>query len=175
LSAARRLSEAEAAEVLARAQAIPANRGASPTLLRPVPASGLDGRDASIDPPVAHRLLLVFVSLSCDGCRQLFEVASEPGAFGLGGQDELAFVARDEEDADALAALVGPATGLLSSAAFSAYRVSGPPFFVLLDAAFSSVATEGVAWGVEPIRSAVAAARGGDPGLEVPRLDVEQQ
>jgi hypothetical protein len=173
LSAARRLSEAEAAEVLARAQVIPASRGASPTKTSAVAAHDLAGQPSLLGPSDVNRVLLIFVTTSCDGCRELFGAADDPGAFGLEAHDELVFVARDHEDADALSVLVGGARALRSTAAFSAYRVSGAPFFALLDPAFSTVATEGVAWGVEPVRRAVVAARAGAPGLDVPRLDEE--
>ncbi len=45
------------------------------------------------------------------------------------------------------------------AAAWLAYRVQGPPFFVLVDGSADRVVTEGVAWGVSQIAEHVRAAR----------------
>ncbi|HVX20043.1 MAG TPA: hypothetical protein VHB02_01705 [Acidimicrobiales bacterium] len=48
---------------------------------------------------------------------------------------------------------------VMSEAAWSAYRVQGPPFFVLVDGTADRVVTEGVAWGVGQVADHVRAAR----------------
>jgi hypothetical protein len=168
---AERLTEAEAAAVLAGARPINDPRGAVTTRPSAFEAHRVDGGAATFEPPVDHRALLVFASLSCEGCAQLFDAASEPARFGLEGSDELVLIVRDLTDRPALEAALGGAPCLVSTDAFDAYRVTSPPFFVLLDPTYATVATEGVAWGVEAISSAVIAALGGAPVVEVARLD----
>ena len=69
-----------------------------------------------------------------------------------------------DEDAAAVAALAAgrPAgvTVVMSSEAYAHYRVAGPPFMVLADAA--AVRTESVAWGVEQTLRIAARALDGD-------------
>ena len=48
---------------------------------------------------------------------------------------------------------------VMATAAWSAYRVQGPPFFVLVDGTADQVVTEGVAWGVSQIAEHVRSAR----------------
>ncbi len=69
-----------------------------------------------------------------------------------------------DEDAAAVAALAAGApagvTVVMSTQAYRDYRVAGPPFLALADAA--SVRTESVAWGVEQTLRIAARALGGD-------------
>jgi hypothetical protein len=72
-------------------------------------------------------------------------------------------VARDaaREDVAELrlrAGAAGAARVVLSSAAWEAYSVLGPPFFVLVDGSSGRVASEGVAWSVEQVVSDVGRA-----------------
>jgi len=117
--------------------------------------------------------LLVFLSSGCYGCREFFAAAGDPQASGLVTDESVVVVTRDadEEDPVALADLAAPGTRLLmSTPAWSAYRVHGPPFFVLADGSRPRVVTEGVAWGVGQVASHLRAARAGSAGPEVPRL-----
>ncbi len=113
--------------------------------------------------------LLVFLSSHCDGCRPLWDALADPTASGLAGDERVVAVTHgpDHEDIAALRALapagstgaeVSPAV-VMATAAWSAYRVQGPPFFVLVDGAADRVVTEGVAWGVSQIAGHVRMAR----------------
>ncbi len=57
--------------------------------------------------------------------------------------------------------LAGDATVVMSEAAWSDYEVHSGPFFVLIDGRARRIASEGVAWSVEQMRAAIAAARSG--------------
>jgi hypothetical protein len=117
--------------------------------------------------------LLLFLSSSCDGCRTLWD-AVEGGWTLEDGAIDLVVVTRDpaEQDPRALPALPPGVPLVMSSAAWSDYRVYGPPFFVLVDGPGRRVVTEGVAWGIEQMADHVARARR-DPtcGPDVPRLN----
>ncbi len=134
----------------------------------------LAGRPATVEVVGPGRwTLLLFLSSGCDGCREFFGAAGDPSSFGLAAEEAVVVVTRDpaQEDLGALAALITPGTRVvLSSAAWSDYRVLGPPFFVLADGARSRAVTEGVAWGVAQVASHLRAARAGSTGPEVPRL-----
>ena len=113
--------------------------------------------------------LLVFLSSHCDGCRPLWDALADPTASGLAGDERVVAVTHgpDHEDIAALCTLAPTgATGaeaspvvVMATAAWSAYRVQGPPFFVLVDGAADRVVTEGVAWGVSQIAGHVRMAR----------------
>ena len=148
MTSGRRLTEQQASAVLAGAQPIADRRGASSTPLAPFEALSPDGRSSVIAVPADRRLLLVFVSLGCEGCSDLIAASAVPDSFGLHGADELLVVVRDDEDPVALASMLEGVRFVRSSSAFRAYRVTAPPFFVLLDPRFATVATEGVAWAV---------------------------
>jgi hypothetical protein len=136
-----------------------------------------------------HWTLLIFLGSSCDGCLPFWRLAGRPERCGLEPQDAVAIVTRGpaRERPRALAALMGGADGspqgsppgsapgsqpggppdlIMSDAAWTAYRVHGAPFFVLLDGV--TVVTEGVAWSVEQLASDLARARR-RPGGEAQR------
>ena len=54
----------------------------------------------------------------------------------------------------------GDASVVMSDAAWSDYGVHAGPFFVLVDGSQNRVASEGVAWSLDQITAAIAAARG---------------
>lgn len=109
--------------------------------------------------------LLLFLSADCAGCQPFWPVLGDPEALGLEHQDAVVIVTRPSprEDPAAVRALVpasaGRRTVVLSAAAWSDYRVQGPPFFALVHA--GRVATEGVAWSVGYVAEHVRRARGG--------------
>jgi hypothetical protein len=109
--------------------------------------------------------LIAFLSSGCLGCLPIWAAMADPAAMGLGSGGLAVAVTKDPgvEDVEALRGLVGVGVRLvMSSAAWGAYRVQGPPFFALVDGrggAGSRVATEGVAWGVEQIADDVRRAR----------------
>ena len=103
----------------------------------------------SVDP-----VLLVFVSSSCLGCRDLWEgTAALRASLPEGLQTVLVTKGPEDEDAGAIAALdPGDTPIVMSSRAFRDYRVGGPPFFSVVAA--GEVRTEGVAWGIaETVRA----------------------
>ena len=165
----RRLTEAEAAEVLARATPIPSGRGASPVQPAAISGREVGGGEVVVAPPREHRLLLLFLAADCSGCDDLVDAAGAGERFGIEESDELLVLLRAE--APSLSTRLGSARAIVAPGAFRSYRVTGPPFFALVDPAFETVATEGVAWGVASIVDAVAAARAGSPVVELARLE----
>src|SRR5579875_4033106 len=142
----------------------------------------LDGRVRTLRVASPGRwTLLVFLGARCDGCRPFWSVAGAPTAVGLSARDEVVVVTRGpkEEDPAELAELAGPPEPaappgaperscrtagalVMSDAAWRAYRVHGPPFFVLLDGV--KVVVEGVLWSLEQLAADVARARRRGPG-----------
>jgi hypothetical protein len=156
------------ADILRRLRPIPTDR-------RPGPASDVEGVDPGGGPRsvvvvgAAAPVLLLFLSAACVGCLDLWEGLSEFRA-GLPEPCRLAVVTRSpgDEDASAVATLARSATWdaagraddpvpvVMSTAAYSDYRVGGPPFYAVVGPA--TVLGEGVAWGVEATLRAVRAA-----------------
>jgi hypothetical protein len=92
--------------------------------------------------------LLLFLSATCLGCRDLWDGTVELHR-DLPEGVRIVIVTKGPGQADpgAIADLAPADTQVvMSSAAFSHYRVGGPPFLVLV--AGGEVRTEGVAWGV---------------------------
>lgn len=132
------------------------------------PASDLSGVDLSGAPVDLAVLgtrtwtLLLFLSSDCHGCRDMWEALADPVGAGLTTDEGVVAVTHDpaHEDPTALRALVLPsAPVVMSDAAWTAYRVQGPPFFVLVDGTADRVVTEGVAWGVAQVGDHLRAAR----------------
>jgi len=128
----------------------------------------------AVTPSSSHRQLLVFVSETCEGCRELVDAALTPALFGLGEGDELVLLLRGEVTSSAVISEAARRRCLTSTEAFSIFEVTSPPFFVLLDPRWTTVATEGVAWGVDAVRSAVLAAMRGEPRVEMTRLRTDE-
>jgi hypothetical protein len=145
---------------------IPTSRGASSTQPGPFVLEGV-GEVAVIDlGALEHRVLLLFASTNCDGCADLLTWPRTPLSFGLDADDTVMVVVRTAAEREALGAGIWA-----SAAAFDECRVSGAPFFVLLDPAYDSVATEGVVWGLDSVTTAISTALAGTPQVEVVRLD----
>jgi hypothetical protein len=157
------VNEPPPAELLRRLRPIPTYRDHPAT--SPHDVVGLDPTGAPRHIEVlgaADPVLLLFLSTDCLGCLDLWHGLDEvrtllPAALGL------AVVTRDRgsEDPAVVAELGRSASGVplvMSSAAFSDYRVAGPPFLVVVDG--QRVRTEGVAWGIEETTRATLAALG---------------
>jgi hypothetical protein len=151
---------------------VPTYRDQPSTLAVDVSGVSLGGEPVEV--PVLHTgrwTLLVFLSSSCHGCHQIWEVMADPVGSGLVTDELVVAVTRDpeHEDIGALRSLApGTVPVVMSSAAWADYRVQGPPFFALVDGsdavggddgAVVRVATEGVAWGVSQIADDVRRAR----------------
>ncbi len=143
------------AEILRRLRPIPTYTDHPSTT--PHDVTGVDpaGAACSIDVVGATApVLLLFLTAACTGCQDLWEGLGDLQT-GLGDRCRLAVVTRSpgDEDPERIAALAGaapPQLGIpvvMSTPAYRDYRVSGPPFLVVVDAA--AVRTEGVAWGLE--------------------------
>lgn len=142
------------ADILRRLRPIPTaeHPTTTPRDVSGVDTEGLPCRVAveSADVPV----VLLFLSSGCLGCRDLWEGLRQLEN-GLSGTARLVAVTRspDEEDPDAVAELARASADrpgvavVMSSSAFSDYRVAGPPFVVVVAA--DAVRTESVAWGVD--------------------------
>lgn len=107
--------------------------------------------------------LLLFLGSRCDGCAPFWGAAGAPGSLGLSATDHVRIVTRDAgvEDAAAVRALLAglraAALAVMSTPAWRAYGVLGPPFFTAVDGA--AVRSEGVAWSVDQVAADVARAR----------------
>ncbi|MGH8982239.1 MAG: hypothetical protein ACRDWE_14675 [Acidimicrobiales bacterium] len=110
--------------------------------------------------------LLLFLGSRCDGCAPFWPAVDDPASLGLHRGDTVRVVTHDagREDAAAVRALLGDAgaasLAVMSSAAWRAYGVQGPPFFSLVDGA--AVRSEGVCWSVGQVAADVERARRGD-------------
>jgi hypothetical protein len=157
------VNEPPPAELLRRLRPIP-TYGSHPTTT-PHDVAGVDpaGTACTIEltGPVSPALLL-FLSSDCLGCRDLWEGADALAAL-LPDAVRVVVISRgpEREDAAAIAALApaGVPT-VMSTEAFTAYRVQGAPFLVVVEG--DVVRTEGVAWGVEETARTVRVALGGD-------------
>lgn len=170
---------------------VPTYRDRPATLAADVSGVGVGGEPAEVAVLGTGRwTLLIFLSTGCQGCLPMWEVLADPVRGGL-VTDELAVViTRDpvEEDLETLSSLAPRDVPLvMSSAAWAAYGVQGPPFFALVDGrstctssdvegragvtdgdtvggAGVRVATEGVAWAVAQIADDVRRAKARSPG-----------
>ncbi len=163
------MNEPPPAEFLRRLRPVPTYRGHPATKGQDIAGVDPTGRPHSMEiVRSADPVLLLFLSSTCLGCRDFWDGIDELRA--ALPQVRVVVVTRGPGDEDPGAvAVLAPAAGtgtsaevVMSSAAYVAYGVAGPPFFVLTLGA--EVPTEGVAWGVsetaEVVRRALA---GGAP------------
>jgi hypothetical protein len=136
-------------ELLRRLRPIPTYRDHPATT--PADLTGVDPEGRPLEIAVvgaAEPVLLLFLSSSCLGCRDLWE-GSEELRQALPERIQVVVVTKgpEHEDPAAIAALA-PAgiPTLMSSPAWLDYRVGGPPFLVVVLG--HEVRTEGVAWGI---------------------------
>lgn len=145
---------------------VPVRRQGAPT----APAVDVRGVDLDGAAQLVHVALpgrwslLVFLGARCDGCQPFWEAfaAASPPALGMAPHDSVVVVTHEppREDAGALRALVAGSAGgavVMSDNAWPAYRVLGPPFFVLVDG--EHVISEGVAWSIAQVAADVRRAR----------------
>jgi hypothetical protein len=158
------VNEPPPAELLRRLRPIPTYRDHPAT--SPHDVAGVDPADPTGAPVRIEILgapdpvLLLFLSVDCLGCLDLWQGLDEvrgllPAGVGL------VVVTRDpgSEDPRVVAELGRSESGVplvMSSVAFTDYRVAGPPFLVVVDG--QRVRTEGVAWGIEETTRATLAA-----------------
>jgi len=168
------------ADILRRLKPIPTYTGHPTTAPLDIVGVAPDGIPCRIDVvEAAAPVLLLFLSAACLGCQDLWEGLGQLQT-DLGDAARLVVVTRSPrsaptrgtrtddgskpEDAAAVAALAAGAPPgvrvVMSSEAYAHYRVAGPPFLVVADAA--SVRIESVAWGVEQTLGTAVRVLGGD-------------
>lgn len=133
------------------------------------PAVDLEGEDPTGDPVeirIATRagpVLLCFLQTRCDGCEEFWRGLGAPP--GSGWPDGLSLVAVthgpdtvDRSEVARLSAGTGTVPVVMSDRAWDDYRITGYPFFVLVDPGPSLVVGETVGFGWSDVRAMVEAA-----------------
>jgi hypothetical protein len=133
---------------------------------------GLDDDAMQLAIGGSGRSLLAFLSSGCLTCRNFWSAFEDSDALGLPDDVRLIVVVKDasEESTTALQELApGNVTIVMSSAAWSDYRVPGSPYFVLVDGAARRVRGEGTAATWEQVRRLLLQAIGDDRELAIDR------
>jgi hypothetical protein len=166
------ISEAQAQEVLRRARPIPTGTGKPQTPAVDIVGTDCTGAGLSLHvrgPHAPEWTLLVFLSTTCAGCADLWElvrtgVSESPIVGPAAAVTAVVAVTRGpgNEDPAAVARLCpSPSRGrvVMSDDAWADYRVSGAPFFVVVHRDARAVVREGVAWGVDNVLDQLGRAR----------------
>ncbi len=145
-------------ELLRRLRPIPTYRDHPATTGADVEGVAPDGDRRRVEVIGADEpVLLLFLSSSCSGCADFWTGAPAlDGSLGTSASVVIVTQGPDQEDIEAIAQLSAAAPGVevvMSSQVYRHYRVSGPPFFVLVIG--TEVRTEGVAWGVSETEALV--------------------
>jgi hypothetical protein len=154
---------------------IPDRRSVDATAVVDISGVALDGRACRV--PVRDTgqwSLLLFLSADCLGCEVFWEAVRDPVGRGLSQREAVIVVIRARQDPSLIGRLAEGASVpvVVTDAAWSVYRVQGPPFFVLVDGVANLVVAEGVAWAVDQLAGHVRHARGtrivpGEPPRDV--------
>ncbi len=107
-------------------------------------------------------VLLAFLATRCDGCETFWNGLGPTGPLGTLPSVQAVVVTKAQPSVDAtevarLAGALGPVPVVMSDPAWVDYRVSGYPFFVLVDPGARKVVGESVAFGVEDVLALVGA------------------
>jgi hypothetical protein len=130
-----------------------------PGVVHPIRGRSPSGEPVA-DDVVRDWTLLLFLSSTCDGCQEIWDSVADPERSKIPSDLSTLVVTRwARERPEAVARLCGTATVVMSDEAWPDYGVHSGPFFVLVDGRREKVATEGVAWSVKQITSAVGTAR----------------
>lgn len=146
-------------------------------------AADLDGaglRDDAVHVSVVgarHRTLIAFLSSGCLTCQVFWQAFADPRRLDLPDDIRLVVVTKDPQEESISALLkVAPrdAAVVMSSAAWTDYRVPGSPYFVLVDGPAGRVRGEGTGAHWDQVKNLLrqAADDAGDDGREV-RIDRE--
>jgi hypothetical protein len=118
----------------------------------------IEVRLGALDGPV----LLCFLHVRCDGCQEFWSGLGGGQGSELGSISVVAVTkGADSVDRDEVAAAAAGATGVpvvMSEEAWADYRVTGYPFFVLVDPLARTVVAETVGFGWPDVRSMIRAA-----------------
>ena len=148
-----------------------------------VAAADLDGaglRDDALHVSVVgarHRTLIAFLSSGCLTCHVFWQAFADPRHLDLPDDIRLVVVTKDAQE-ESISALRKVAPGdvpvVMSSAAWTDYRVPGSPYFVLVDGPAGRVRGEGTGAHWDQVKNLLqqAADDAGDDGREV-RIDRE--
>ncbi|MGA8727089.1 MAG: hypothetical protein WB565_18805 [Acidimicrobiales bacterium] len=112
-------------------------------------------------------VLLAFLATRCDGCETFWNGLRASGPLAEFRSIEVVVVTKAPPSADAgeverLAARLGSVPIVMSDTAWAEYRVSGYPFFVLVDPAARKVVGETVAFGMDDVLALVTGGGAGD-------------
>jgi len=119
----------------------------------------MDGSDGLV--------LVAFLATRCDGCEEFWRGLGAGSDVGLPGSVAVVAVTRgpgtiSSADVDEVATGINGAPVIMSDTAWTDYRVSGYPFFVLVDAPNRRVVGETVGFGWPDVVSMVRAATDAD-------------
>ncbi len=111
-------------------------------------------------------VLLCFLHVHCDGCDGFWRGLGDHPPVEYPDSVSLVVVTKGPDSVDRAevvraAATAGTATGVpvvMSDAAWADYRVTGYPFFVLVDATHGAIVGETVGFGWSDVRSMIEAA-----------------
>ncbi len=148
-----------------------------------VDAADVDGgglRDDAVHVAVIgirHRTLLAFLSTGCLTCQTFWDAFGDAGRLGLPDDVRLVVVTKDahEESISALRSVAPKAAAVvMSSTAWTDYRVPGSPYFVLVDGIAGRVRGEGTGATWDQVKNLLRQAGddADDAGREV-RIDRE--
>ena len=107
-------------------------------------------------------LLVVFLHTRCDGCSEFWSGLADDAAGEVPGSVDAVIVTRgpgtvDADEVGSLSAAITQVPVVMSDEAWSAYRVLGYPFFVLVDPVTGTVVGETVGFGWSDVSSMVRA------------------
>lgn len=141
---------------------VPNFLGHRPGTVRSVQGTVPSGEPVEFEVTERPWTLLVFLTSACDGCEELWRAFADPESLPFPRDVDPVVVTRGPrfEAPDKVARLAGSGSVVMSDDAWTDYGVHTGPFYVLVDGAAVRVVTEGVAWSLEQIASAVSTARG---------------
>ena len=157
-------------EFLAGLRPVPSTLPGHPA---PWPAVDIDGVDPDgmraevrLD-EVREPLLLAFLAVRCDGCEAFWDGLGPDGPLVGSSPLRVVVVTRGPSTVDPVAVgRLAERRGLevvMSDRAWEGYRVSGYPFFVLVDPSARTVVGEAVAFGLEDVSALVGGGGGRGP------------
>ena len=134
----------------------------------PWPAVDLEGVTPAGEPvrvaldQASGSVLIAFLATRCDGCETFWSGLRASGELAVFESLQVVVVTKAPPSVDAaevlrLAAGLGPVPIVMSDTAWARYRVSGYPFFVLVDPAARKVIGETVALGTDDVLALLVA------------------
>jgi hypothetical protein len=135
---------------------VPRFLGGSKRTVHPLSGVGPTGASVALGLETGWTVLL-FLSSSCDGCHELWELARTGVLQGVATRPAVIAVAKETSESPRRVAELGGSGALLSDQGWRDYQIHSGPFFVVVDGPAGRIATEGVAWSVAQITAAIAA------------------